>query len=385
MKSIQLFTLIMLTLLFACEQKLSREKNASNYVYELEIVDSLSIDYLGEMYLLSVDADNDLFLFMGSKFDQLMLVNRQGEIISEYDEPTDAPGSFGDLAMGGSVNNGKIAVRGLRKLNVYDLQFNLLETFVNNTPMSLSTIYLGYEHLQPFEKDGQTHYVSYSAGPQTTYKSNDANYYVEFNNFEYINTTNKTFEPIVPFHDRSLFFQPKTAFNAIKPWFQVVGEEIHYVHNLDSMYYRFNINNPEEHFAEQIPFDEFILPKGFGFGKEESENSQKDRHGNVSNIFVHDGQSLILYRSGLKEHEIPEKIEDNTENWKRILEKDKLKLIVRESDGSYSAPSTISSKLTLQSFDKKGRLWVKPNLYFLDYEPDMVTFYETRLIKKEKE
>ncbi|SNR99041.1 hypothetical protein SAMN06295967_101391 [Belliella buryatensis] len=385
MRNVFLIGLIIMTLGVGCGQKDTKEASSSDYYYDLEIVDSLSIDYLGEMYLLSIDAENDLFLFMGSKFDQLMLVNRQGEIISEYNKPTDAPDSFGNLAMGGSVYNGKIAIMGLRKFNIYDLEFNLLETFEKDNLVSISMIYLGYEHLQPVEIDGQIHYVSYSAGPQTTYESNDPNYYLEYNNFEFINTATKTFETIVPFHERSLFYQPKIAYNQIKPWFQVVGKEIHYVHNTDSMYYRYDIKNPENHFAEQIPFDEFILPKGFEFGKEESENSQKDRPGNVSNIFVHDGQSLILYRSGLKEYEIPEKTDDNTENWKRILEKDKLKLIVRENDGSYSAPSTISSKLTLQSFDKKGRLWVKPNSFFLDFEPDMVTFYEMKLVKREKE
>jgi hypothetical protein len=385
MKKSYLFLIVLSILVLSCEEKFSNRANSGDYYYDLEVVDSLTIDYLGEMYLLSVDAENDLFLFMGSKYDQLMLVNLQGEIISEYNQPTDAPGSFGNIAMGGSVYNGRIAIMGLRKFNVYDLEFNLLESFEKDNLVSISMIYLGYEHLQPVEIDGQIHYISYSAGPQTTYESDDLNYYLEYNNFEFINTATKTFETIVPLHERSLFYQPKTAFNPVKPWFQVVGEEIHYVHNMDSMYYRYDIKNPENHFAEQIPFDDFFLPKGFEFGKENTESSQKDRSGSVSNIFVHDGQSLILYRSGLKEYEIPEKTDDNTENWKRILEKDKLKLIVRENDGSYSAPSTISSKLTLQSFDKKGRLWVKPNLYFLDYEPDMVTFYETKLIKKKKE
>ncbi len=105
MKKSYLFLIVISILVLSCEEKFSNRANSGDYYYDLEVVDSLTIDYLGEMYLLSVDAENDLFLFMGSKFDQLMLVNRQGEIISEYNQPTDAPGSLGNIAMGGSVYN----------------------------------------------------------------------------------------------------------------------------------------------------------------------------------------------------------------------------------------------------------------------------------------
>lgn len=229
------------------------------------------------MQLLSVDSESDLFLYMGNEYNQLMLINRKGYLFSEYKKPVDAPDSFGNIPLGGSIYKGNIAVLGFRKLYIYDLDFNFSHSIERINLGTFGMIYLGHEYFQPYESEGKVNYISYSSGPQATYESNHPNYYLEYNNLDYIDTEKKTFDPIINFHEKSHFFKSKTVYDRIKPWFQVIGDEVHFVHNIESMYYRYNIKNPNEYAAEQIPFDAFILTKGYEMGGEDNSDTPKDR------------------------------------------------------------------------------------------------------------
>lgn len=229
------------------------------------------------MQLLSVDSESDLFLYMGNEYNQLMLINRKGYLVSKYKKPVDAPDSFGNIPLGGSIYKGNIAVLGFRKLYIYDLDFNFSHSIERINLGTFGMIYLGHEHFQPYESEGKVNYISYSSGPQATYESNHPNYYLEYNNLDYIDTEKKTFDPIINFHEKSHFFKSKAVYDRIKPWFQVIGGEVHFVHNIESMYYRYSIKKPNEYAAEQIPFDAFILTKGYEMGGEDNSDTPKDR------------------------------------------------------------------------------------------------------------
>ena len=383
-KSIYLFSGILL-FHYSCSSK-TEEISNRDFSYELEIVDSLMIDFLGNPQLLSVDSENDHFLFSGAEFNELILVNREGEIVSEFKKPMDSPDSYGQFPLGGSVYKDQIAITGMNKMNLYDLDFNLKKSI--KQPYSNNFIYMlfiGYDHLQPIEIDGKIKYVAYIMGAQTELSSNDAKYFLEYNTFDFIDTEEETFEPIIPFHERSRYYESETAYNTIKPTFQVGDGLIHFAHTHDSMYYEYDLKNPENFKAEKIPFDNFIFDKGFALGGEEDRENEKDRPGQISNLFMHKNQVIIVYRSGLKLDQMPEPNEDQQERYRQIMKKDKAKLIVREENGAYSKPFLLPDAWRISFVDKKGRIWAHQNVNALEYEPDMVTLYELKLVKKELE
>ncbi|MFD2033271.1 hypothetical protein ACFSKL_00635 [Belliella marina] len=370
---------------YSCNNK-TEEIYDGNFGYELEIVDSLMIDFLGSLELISVDADNDLFLFDGGgDKSHLLTVDRSGNIISEFNKPKDAPDAFGQFVLGGTFVDDKIAILGRSLFNIYDKELKLEKSFKKTYPHR-GMIYSSFDHLQVGTKNDTTVLLTFTGGPQTEASPNSKNYYQNYNTLDLIDSQKESFEPIIPFHPNSRYAKGEEAYNFIKPLFQVKNNIISFVHQNDFYFYQFDLDNHATTFhAEKIPFDKFLLNKGFAIGGQEDYNTPKDLEGDITQFFQIGDKHLIGYKSGLKLEEMPGPEFSDEERWNKIMKLNQQKYLVRESNGKYSQPTIASNLYRISRADSKGRIWAHQNTNALDYEPDLVTLYELKLVKKELE
>ena len=130
MKKLYLLLTSLAFLFIACQNKSSKENNV-NYSYDLEIIDSLTIDYLGNLELQAINADENLFLF--SDESHLLLFNRAGLIISEFDKPQDAPDAFGFTTLNGLPFDIDIRLN-LRAFVLLKQEYPMVVPFIKQEP-----------------------------------------------------------------------------------------------------------------------------------------------------------------------------------------------------------------------------------------------------------
>lgn len=381
MKKLYLLLTSLAFLFIACQNKSSKENNV-NYSYDLEIIDSLTIDYLGNLELQAINADENLFLF--SDESHLLLFNRAGLMISEFDKPQDAPDAFGRFVLGSTFSEDKIGILGISMFNIYDFDFNLEKSFKKPYPHK-GMIYSGFDHLHAGKKGGKPTFVAFTGGPQVDARSNMLQYYQEYNTLDLIDSEQESFSAIIPFHPNSRYAKGTEAFDFIKPHFQVKDHIVYFTHQNDSLFYQFDLDNHAEFKSEKIPFDKFILNRGYEIGGQQDYETPVDRSGEITHLFQVEDRHILTYRSGLKLSELPGNEVSSEERREMISKLDPEKLIVRESDGSYSQPSILSKRYRISRVDSKGRIWAHQNVYEMEFEPDLITVYELKLVRKDIE
>lgn len=74
---------LVLFLLFSCNKQPSEESNGEEKRFSLEIVDSVLVDYLGDMKLIAYDDQNRKYLITDNSGRNYLEVSEQGEILTE--------------------------------------------------------------------------------------------------------------------------------------------------------------------------------------------------------------------------------------------------------------------------------------------------------------
>lgn len=65
--------------------------------YEARIMDSLLIDHLGNLWLLDYDFQSETYMSWGTGQRDLLLISKKGEIVSQFDIPSDGPNRIGSI------------------------------------------------------------------------------------------------------------------------------------------------------------------------------------------------------------------------------------------------------------------------------------------------
>lgn len=178
-----LFQLWLVNYLISCGPT-ARDK-ASDYSYALEIVDSVQVDFLGDLQLYAQHPGKELFLFQEFRQNKFILTDRGGEILSTFDQPSDSPISYGNTACAATFVGDHIVVLGPQKLVVYDLDFEFIKS--HKKPYAgKGLVYSGYDHLQKANINDEIILVAFTGGPQHPAATNQEAYYTHFNTFDLI-------------------------------------------------------------------------------------------------------------------------------------------------------------------------------------------------------
>lgn len=378
MKKTILLQLCLITCLFSCGS--TNNENSPNTSYTLEIVDSVQVDFLGNLQLYAVHSARDLFLFHEFRKNQFILTDKNGKVLSSFDQPGDAPTSYGNTPGSATFVGDSIVVMGRQKLVIYDLNFDYIKS--HKKPYAgKGMFYSGYDHLQKANIANETHLVAFTGGPQHPAATNQEAYYSHFNTFDLINLDSGGFVPITPLHPESRYNQGK-AFNFIRPMFQVNEDKIHFIFATDTLFHTHDLSNPENELTvEGIPFDDFILNPGYPLGGSEDYDTPKPKKGEVKSYFKVDKKDLILYQSGLSLENTPLRGTTSREEWNEINARlNPLKFLVREAEGVYSEVGLCPTNFTPTHVDGKNRLWARQHVELLDQEPEFYTIYQVALV-----
>lgn len=373
-----LFKLCLINFLFSCNPTANDKASATTYA--LEIVDSVQVDFLGNLDLYAVHSTKDLFLFHDYSQKIFILTDQSGEVLSTFDQPGDAPTSFGNFPCAATFIGDTIAVLGPQKLVTYNLDFEFI-TGHKKPYAGKGMIYSGYDHLQKANIAGEKNLVAFTGGPQHAAASNEAAYYANFNTFDLINLDSGGFKPIIPLHPKSRYFQGE-AFNFIRPMFQVNDNQLHFVFATDTLFHTYDLSQQKNRISiEGIAFDYFILNPEYPMGGSENYDTPKSKAGMVEAYFNLDGKGLILYRSGLSRENFPVPETATREEWNEIDARlNPLKFLVRESEGTYSNTGLCPPLFTPTHVDGKNRLWARQHVELLEHEPEFYTIYQVELV-----
>lgn len=103
---ISLLLLFSLIFFVSCNTRNPGETKEIN-TFQIEITDSLQIDYMGSLWILDYDSSSQQYLAYGNRDKEIVVLDEEGEIISNFDFASDGPNALGWIESL-SLENGKI-------------------------------------------------------------------------------------------------------------------------------------------------------------------------------------------------------------------------------------------------------------------------------------
>jgi hypothetical protein len=346
MKKINALFTCSILLSFACSSPKEESENqlTNSNEWELQIVDSIQVDYLGQLVLLAIHPDGNHFLFGNSSNNHLVLTDGKGDIITTYEEPADAPTSVGALTTSATFLGDQVITTGNNRLAVYDLKLQFLKS------LKFPPIGRG---IQPISLQGENELLGFIGGPQNDLPSNQPEYYSQYNLFELINLDQEAFSPLVPFHEKSRFLTGE-AFDFLSPKFQVDGSKVSFVYSNDSLIYSYDLAVGQSSFtAQSIPFDKFLLNAGYPMKGGPDYETKTDREGGIWSFFKIGENHLMTYTSGIEMENLPDMTQEEDVIIKEFGRLNPLKWLVLNENGESSRPQPVSEKFRLNRQDSQ--------------------------------
>jgi hypothetical protein len=375
---------VLMTAFFVWGCGSSEEKRIGDSLdYELVIVDSIQVATLERLVLLDIQPEKDLFLFSVSTSNAPMLTtNSKGEVLQRFEVPKDAPTGFGGITSGGIFMGDTIVIQGPRGVYFYDLEFNFLKGLKRTYPPK-GMIYSGFDHVRFVESFAGPSLISFSGNPQTDFPPNRKEYYEEYNAFDLIPLSNEEFKPIAPLHPDSRYLKSGEAFNFISVTFSTKGPQLTYAHQYDTLLYDVDLFDPElTQKPVGIPFDNFVMKKGFPYGSQEDYSGPSDYAGQISNLYKVGNLDIITYSSGIKKEDLPPTTLSRAEFRKETNRMNPPKWIIRNEKNQFSKPKLLPTSYRIARVDSQNRIWAMQNVNELDEEPEVVTVYLLKLVQK---
>ena len=379
---LQVLNVSLALVIWGCNSS-DRNSNLSSSDWELEIVDSLQIQSLEGLDLMDVHPERGLFLFNVQKENApMILTDKNGEILQRLDVPKDAPTGFGGICSGAIFAGDSILIQGRRGVYSYDLGFNFLSRLNRPYPPK-GVMYVGFDHIRTAKTYEGPALISFSGNPQTDFPPNQREFYENFNGLDLIPVSTLEFKPIAPLHPESRYLSSGKAFNFISLTFSVSNSQLTFAHPSDSLLYDMDLmDSTLKQTATKIPFDKFVLRDGFPYGSQEDYDGPTDYEGQLSNIFKVGDNDLLLYYSGIKKEDLPPLTQDRASRRSEINRMNPQKWMVRDAQNKFTKPKLASPKYRIVRVDSQNRIWAMQNVNQLEEEPEVVTVYQLKLIRK---
>lgn len=377
--------LCLLIFLFACEtsEKQIAKKDASKY--SLEIVDSIQVDRLiGTPSIVSVHPETENLLLLANEGDKSMvlIINQDGEVVNEFEHLKEGPTSAGELLVSANFYEDGFVIIGYGNILTYDADFNVkkrLKIPYDNASM----VFIYSNHPKFIERDGRPHLLIHY-GPATEKSIIDGEFYDEYNLLALVDLENEKFETFGQFHEGSIFRSGR-AYYIIQTFFQTIGNQAKAIAGYDSVLYTFD-NRGNEVKRTTIPFDEYVVFKGYTIGPAGLEEQGKSNYtpGRVTRFLHADGFDVFTYRSGFTTERMDQYRNPNGAGYDReaINEANPQKIIILKDGKQVSNVSLLPEKISsLSASDRSGNIWATQNVNALEKEPELVTIYKLRIVE----
>jgi|GEM_PF-3043698 len=383
-KNLKLLVSPLLAILWSCASSESEDGNRNyNKALELEIIDSLVVDYIGLLSWSHISPNGQKFLAMDHQRSEIILIDHEGQVIQTLQKTGDQPESIGPNLMGRPQfrNNEEIALLGVKGLSIFDFSGNLREQFKPDFNPAMNFIILNAD---VFQFKNPEYAVALLGGRN----SEGSGFYesVEGTKLEAIDLNSGTYSAIIPFPENSRFNTSEIfpVTNTI-PVLRTTKEGLYigFKNEPKLFYYTWeDLNTPSKEIQLQI--DNFQLMKGKDLKSVDRDvisfDTREFAYGAINHLYWVNGQLLVGYSKGLSDEEYQlatEGIDDFQEMFNAIGRKNKAEWALVAEDGSLNPVEIPDNLGRIEFVDQEGNLWISPNRN--DIERDYEVLFKARL------
>ncbi|EKB51008.1 hypothetical protein [Cecembia lonarensis] len=374
----------LLSMLWACgRQESNQNQRLTEGAFELEIIDSLVVDYIGLLSWSHISPNGQKFLAMDHQRSEIILIDHEGQVIQTLQKTGDQPESIGPNLMGRPQfrNNEEIALLGVKGLSIFDFSGNLREQFKPDFNPAMNFIILNAD---VFQFKNPEYAVALLGGRN----SEGSGFYesVEGTKLEAIDLNSGTYSAIIPFSENSRFNTSEIfpVTNTI-PVLRTTKEGLYIGFKNESklFYYTWeDLNTPSKEIQLQI--DNFQLMKGKDLKSVDRDvisfDTREFAYGAINHLYWVNGQLLVGYSKGLSDEEYQlatEGIDDFQEMFNAVGRKNKAEWALVAEDGSLNPVEIPDNLGRIEFVDQEGNLWISPNRN--DTERDYEVLFKARL------
>ncbi len=385
MKSIYFLLAVASFITFSCEESAEKLVTQSGN-YSLVITDSIQIDrMLGYSTIVATHPENGNLLLLSNigpgQNTMVLIISQRGEIVKEFEHLKEGPTSAGSNLISATFFEDGYAIMGVGTIVTYDADFKVKKRLKISLNLG-GVIYSNSKHLKVIEKDGRSHFlIAYGAKTEKTIIQ--AEYYDEYNLLTLVDPESETFESYGAFHEASMYRSGK-AFYFIRTLFEPFDGKTKAIASNDTVLYTLDdIGN--ELSRTNIPFDEYIMFKGYSLGEAgyPEQREMRDVPGEILGLLQVENKDVISYKSGILLDKYLDLVGPNRERYDRneVNKANPQKVIILKDGELVSDVLSLPEKfIELSVSDSFGNIWATQNVSALDEEPDVVTIYKLKIV-----
>jgi hypothetical protein len=387
MNKITLFITAFVLLLAACNtsEEVTNKKSSDPKSWSLEIIDSVQIDYLGNLLLVDISAKWNRIILYDNTRNSLVASDLKGNIIAEFSKTPDEPGGWNATGpMGASyISANEIAVQDRARVNILDESGEYLRSIENPFQWLPGIQFVGFRGIQ-YGSAGDSSYLVMHAPGRARFQFFQANYYEHRNALERINLTSEEYLPIAKFEENSLFKNGKSHDIGMDfPFFSISGNIIYFIYRVDNEVLAYSLETGEllKRWKTE-PENYFKLPEGYPTDvmPEITDFQERVKWVGIAGINIglvsFDNIVINTYKEGVSPI--------NQDDYK-LLEGDEASSF-RDTfyqlfvDGKKIGELPANIKINrLFSAHSNDQIYATQDITFLGYEPDQVTIYRLQL------
>ncbi|WP_339875443.1 hypothetical protein [uncultured Algoriphagus sp.] len=385
MKLISALIILLAFSFFACESpSSSSETEVSNL--NLEITDSIRIDYIGKLNLMDVNPDFKMILLFDPQKMKFVSTDFEGKILGEFSKNRDAPDGFGSypMAAGRFNENKNIQVVSMFGIFEYDLEGNLLNSA--KIPRDEILPFSGRADAKREIKFVNDKILLAGSIARGEYNKTQPEFYDTYLQLVWADPKTTTFEQFLSLDSASIFqnnmsHEPSTLSTS----FDVVNDQLYVISGIDPFLNIYEIEPPYSK-LKRIPLEltDYKLNMGEDPKKADPRAISYDPSYGIIQKLVQVGDKLLItYETGYSEEDALRSREKMSQTewedfYSRLKEKYKLRYQILDLDGKLLTDAEITNGLSDMYVGRNGALWFLGKAE-TDVEEDFYTVYEVNI------
>ena len=292
---------------FACSSSNNSEDfKTENTPIELsfELVDSLSIDILGNPVMSSVNESGSLFSFYDFSSSEILVIDSKGTILNRFSKTEDTPDSYGFMLDFPVIwGTDRLIQIGMNGVFIFDLEGNMIKKIPHPEPIGgAASMHIVGKSSKIAKLKGQEFLLMKSSRSRDTF-AGEQKFYDTYNALDLLNTETGEMTELGPFEPESKFLDGKGYIQSdYAPAFSAEDNKLYLSHGSEPKMYVYELFETNASLDTTISL---IIPDFFEVeGKDRSEFSKGGvsvsiANAAIRNIFVQNGKIFIHYDPGV--------------------------------------------------------------------------------------
>ncbi|GAB4107566.1 hypothetical protein GCM10028791_00120 [Echinicola sediminis] len=364
-----------MTVFLSCENKSERQQvneDVKSKSFHLEIVDSIRLDYLGDLEITDVHPTSGEIVGFNFKTNDLIIFDQRGKIHQQYSRGGDRPNPINSMVSLGFYKEDKLLVAN----NYGDLAvFEKNGSHVEDIPLPFKIEFYNWTQRKKIYSISEDMLLGQiSGGRSEGYRE----YYLDF-----IDLKDGSLTPVLPIPEISKY-KDGQYYSSVYPFITKIGDLIYMLLKNEPSLHVYKINGMAIDYLRSVNFggEEFvdIIPSENQASFQFDRNFKEMRPGEVESIFDIGGYLIAVYKNGIDADRYTEELADDP---LRKAEMNPFYLSVFDKkqqlvNRSVKVPSKVRF---IQAVMPDGKMLASKNKDLLGEEQDFETFYLMELVE----